>query len=118
MKKFYIALCLSLLYTAGVFSDDYDLKKYLDFVEANNADIQTARKDAQIAGQTARQALSVLLPGVGFQAGYDRNLTDDMRPMAVASMTGNNGDILPLIYQDRDQSLPSQSPVLLKMAAI
>ncbi|MDR1287061.1 MAG: TolC family protein [Treponema sp.] len=104
MKKFFIALCLSLLYAAGVFSDDYDLKKYLAFVEANNADIQAAHKDAQIAAQTARQALSALLPGAGFQAGYDRNLTDDMRPAAVGSLPGGG----PLIYQDVDQNYDNQ----------
>ncbi|MDR2054191.1 MAG: TolC family protein [Treponema sp.] len=103
MKK-YIALILALVCAAVLHAAEYDLSAYLDLVEQNNTDIALAYKDMRLSREQVNQARSPLLPGIGAEAGYTRNLRDMPRSTAVASAPGGG----PLIYQDVDSNYDNE----------
>ncbi|MCL1929392.1 MAG: TolC family protein [Treponema sp.] len=81
--------------TVVVSAEEYDLTTYLAMVEQNNPDLLMALKDFELAKTGVTQARAVLLPSIGVQGGYNRNLTERTQSMAVASQGPG-----PLVFQD------------------
>jgi outer membrane protein TolC len=101
MKK---RIVLSIVFIGiSVFSmlaQEYDLSAYLRKVEQNNTDIMLAYKELQLSQESVNQNRAPLLPGVGAEGSYTRNLQNMPRSTPVASLPGGG----PLIYQDMDSA--------------
>ncbi len=83
----------------GARAADYDLAYYLKLVETHNRDLELARRDVDAAEQTRREALSPLLPKLGLQGGYTRNLNDINQPSAAYASGQLMDGVYPLIYE-------------------
>ncbi|MDR1046187.1 MAG: TolC family protein [Treponema sp.] len=90
-----VMACLCALSAAA---SDYDLSAYLLKVQENNLDIALAYRELRLARESVNQARAPLLPGIGAEGSYTRNLQDMPRSTAVASAPSGG----PLIYQDVD----------------
>ncbi|MDR0302856.1 MAG: TolC family protein [Treponema sp.] len=89
MKK--TALCVILLACYAIITvsaEEYDLETYLAMVERNNPDLLIRFKDIELASADVALARSAFLPKAGVQGGYNRNLTEQLQEMAVASAPG------------------------------
>jgi outer membrane protein len=76
MQKIIFVLFCSLLAVGQNRAEPYDLHTYLDAVKQHSKDLQLADRDRDLAQVQKKEALSTALPTVGFEAGYNRNLTD------------------------------------------
>ena len=88
-------IILACFAAAVVSAEEYDLTTYLAMVERNNPDLLMTLKEAELARTVVTQARAALLPGIGVQGGYNRNLTERTQSMAVASQGPG-----PLVFQD------------------
>ena len=93
------ALLFCAAYGARAQAAKYDLAAYIQSVEAHNRDLKLARRDIDSAEQTRREALAALLPNLGLQGGYTRNLVDISQPQPVYAVGPVNG-VYPLVYQN------------------
>ena len=96
-----IMVCLAALNAAAL---EIDQPAYLRLVEQNNADIALAYRELLLSREQVNQARSPLLPGIGAEGSYTRNLQDMPRSTAVASASGGG----PLIYQDVDSNYDNE----------
>ncbi|MDR1576194.1 MAG: TolC family protein, partial [Treponema sp.] len=96
-----VIICLTALNAAAL---EYDLSSYLHLVEQNNTDIALAYREFLLSREQVNQARSPLLPGIGVEGSYTRNLRNMPRPAAVASAPGGG----PLIYQDVDSNYDNE----------
>jgi outer membrane protein TolC len=96
-----IIVCITALNAAAL---EYDLSAYLHLVEQNNSDIALAYRELLVSRESVNQARSPLLPGIGAEGSYTRNLQDMPRSTAVASAPGGG----PLIYQDVDTNYDNE----------
>jgi len=103
---FAAAVAAALIPAAAVSAADYDLAAYLKKVEQDNTDITLARRDLDAAVQSVVQTRSALLPTVGLQGSYTRNMKDIEQPTAVAANSNETvaPGIYPLIYDDYDSN--------------
>jgi len=56
----------------------WTLERFLREVEARNLDLETARRDLQLAAVSRREARSLALPKIMAQGGYNRNLQENV----------------------------------------
>ena len=92
-----IITCIVICITAtNASAEEYDMAAYLALVERNNPDLLMLYKDIELAKTAVTQARSVFFPSAGVQGGYNRNLTEQLQLMPVASMPGGG----PLVYRD------------------
>jgi outer membrane protein TolC len=96
-----IIVCLAALNAAAL---EIDQPAYLRLVEQNNTDIALAYRELLLSREQVRQARAPLLPGIGAEGSYTRNLQDMPRSTAVASAPGGG----PLIYQDVDSNYDNE----------
>ncbi|MCL2480450.1 MAG: TolC family protein [Spirochaetaceae bacterium] len=99
MKK--ILLCViffSIMFLPAVIvsAEEYDLTTYLAMVEKNNPDLLVMFKDIELTKTDIALSRSMFLPHAGLQGGYNRNLTERLQSMPVASQPGGGQ----LVYQD------------------
>ncbi len=87
---------------------EYTLEMYLSKVESDNLDLAIARRDLSLAEQSVIQARSALLPSVGLQGSYTRNLLDIEKSTAVAASTDGSGGTYPFIYKDTDSNFDNE----------
>jgi len=114
LKIMFIAAGLFLSAVADcLYPEEYNLEKYLSSVEQNNRDLQIARKNADAAGETVRQAFAALIPSVGVSGGYTRNLKDVKEPTAVYAYDAGLSGIYPLHYEDVDSNYDNELQVAL-----
>ncbi|MDR0760271.1 MAG: TolC family protein [Treponema sp.] len=103
-KRITISFIIAYLTALNVAALEYDLSSYLRLVEQNNTDIALAYREVLLSREQVNQARSPLLPGIGAEGGYTRNLRDMPRSTAVASAPGGG----PLIYQDVDSNYDNE----------
>jgi outer membrane protein len=75
-KRFFLILGTALIMSVPGYAETLDISAYLVVVKQNNNDLKLAGKERETAASKARDARSGALPSVGFNAGYNRNLTD------------------------------------------
>ncbi|WP_041611054.1 TolC family protein [Treponema primitia] len=95
-------LCGLVVMTAN--AGEYDLESYLRRVEQNNPDLSLAYKELDLAKENVVQARSALLPNIGAQGSYTRNLQDikQSAPVAADLTTGR------IIRQDIDSNYDNE----------
>jgi outer membrane protein TolC len=102
----FVFVILAGLITAGtgISAAEYDLEAYLKQVEQYNLDITYAYKELETAKQNTAQARAALLPSIGAQGSYTRNLQDMMQstPVAADLSTGR------IIRQDMDSNYDNE----------
>ena len=104
-KKFIYILGAALIVSAPADAQTLDLAAYLNAVEQYNNDLKLVKKERDTAAAKAMDARSGALPSVGFNAGYNRNLTDYyMYFDASALIPGDNGIIKAPIKRDNEFS--------------
>ena len=96
------AACIFLLIAASfAAAQDYSLEDYLARVEKYSKDLSLSRQDVEKADATVSQAWSSLLPTVGVQAGYTRNLWDVKQPQPVGvDLPANPSGFYPTVWKD------------------
>ncbi|MDR1317174.1 MAG: TolC family protein [Spirochaetales bacterium] len=102
IKKPFLILMLCIVAAAAV-AEDYSLEDYLARVEKFSKDLILSRQDVEKADVTVTQARSALLPTIGVQAGYTRNLWDIEQSTPIGASTTSTGGaspLYPLIRQD------------------
>jgi outer membrane protein TolC len=79
-----ISLCVVIICLAALkaTAEEYDLSAYLRLVEQNNTDIALAYKDMRLSREQVNQTRAPLLPGIGAEGSYARNLRDMPRSTA------------------------------------
>jgi outer membrane protein TolC len=95
---------LSLLAALAVASaaTKLDLAAYLKLVEARNKDLEIGRGEIAQTEATKKQALAGLLPSLGLQANYTRNLKDYEEPVAsYAANIGSSSPYFPLVSTEQ-----------------
>ncbi|MDR1575543.1 MAG: TolC family protein [Treponema sp.] len=97
----FIIVCLAALNAAAL---EYDLSAYLHLVEQHNIDIALAYRELLLSREQVKAARSPLLPGIGAEGSYTRNLQDMPRSTAVASAPDGG----PLVYQDVDSNYDNE----------
>lgn len=75
-KRFVFMLGTALIISVPGYAQTFSLSTYLDAVQQHNNDLKLADKERETATAKASDARSGALPSVGFNAGYNRNLTD------------------------------------------
>jgi outer membrane protein TolC len=107
-KKFVLTILgmLAGIITAGtgISAAEYDLEAYLKRVEHYNLDIAYAHKGLETAKQNTVQARSALLPSIGVQGAYTRNLQDVMQSTPVAADLSSGR----IIRQDADSNYDNE----------
>ncbi|MCL2706522.1 MAG: TolC family protein, partial [Spirochaetaceae bacterium] len=99
MKKtllYIIFISVMFLPAVIVSAKEYDLATYLAMVEQNNPDLLMMFKDIELTKTDVALSRSMFLPHAGLQGGYNRNLTEQLQSMPVASQPGGGS----LVYQD------------------
>lgn len=76
MKKLVFILTIALFTNVRAYAETYDLPAFLEAVKQYNNDLKLAGKERETAAAQAKEAKSDALPSIGFEAGYNRNLTD------------------------------------------
>jgi outer membrane protein TolC len=90
--------------SADIQAETYDVAAYLAKVEQNNPDLALAYRELLLSREQVNQARSPLLPGIGAEGSYTRNLQDLPRSTPVASLPGGG----PLIYRDVDSNYDNE----------
>ncbi|MDR1470762.1 MAG: TolC family protein [Spirochaetaceae bacterium] len=103
-KRITISVMIVFITAFNAAALEYDLSAYLHAVEQNNTDIALAYRELLLSREQVKQARSPLLPGIGAEGNYTRNLQDMPRSTAVASRPGGG----PLIYQDVDTNYDNE----------
>jgi outer membrane protein TolC len=103
-KQTAISVIMVCLYTLSAAASEYDLSAYLLTVQKNNPDIALAYKELLLSRESVNQARAPLLPGIGAEGSYTRNLLDMPRSTAVKSdpVSGR------FIYQDVDTNYDNE----------
>ena len=103
-KQFTLSLVLVCLAALNAAALEIDQPAYLRLVDQNNTDIALAYRELLLSQEQVKQARSPLLPGIGAEGSYTRNLQDMPRSTAVASLPGGG----PLVYQDVDTNYDNE----------
>jgi outer membrane protein len=108
-KRFVLILVttmtMSLLTSIQGNADTYNLTAFLSAVKQHNNDLKLVGKERDTAAVKAKDARSGALPSVGFNAGYNRNLTDYyMYFDSSALMPGSSGVIKAPFKRDNEFS--------------
>jgi outer membrane protein TolC len=106
MKKIFFVLMITTAAFAA--AETYSLEDYLARVEKFSKDLTLSRQDVEKADVTVNQAWSALLPTVGVQAGYTRNLWDIEQSTPVGASTTAMGSMYPLIRKDIDSNMDNE----------
>jgi outer membrane protein TolC len=110
MKK--LLICVVLALAAGIAAaESFSLEDYLTRVEKFSKDLHLSRQDVEKADVTVNQAWSALLPTVGVQAGYTRNLWDVEQSTPIGASTnptGGSNPMYPLVRQDIDSNMDNE----------
>jgi outer membrane protein TolC len=105
-KTLFILMIFAAAFAAA---EDYSLEDYLARVERFSKDLTLSRQDVEKADVTVSQAWSALLPTVGVQGGYTRNLWDieQSTPVGVNLPAGPSG-FYPLARQEIDSNMDNE----------
>jgi hypothetical protein len=103
-KRVAISLVMVYLAALNATAEEYDLSAYLQKVQQNNSGITLAYQELRLSREQVNQARAPLLPGIGAEGSYARNLRDMPRSTPVASVSGGG----PLVYQDVDSNYDNE----------
>ncbi|MDR2784956.1 MAG: TolC family protein [Treponema sp.] len=106
-KTVLLAFLMIVRISASLEAETYDLAAYLRLVGQNNPDLALAYRELLLSREQVNQARAPLLPGIGAEGSYTRNLRDVPQPTPVASLPG--GGLL--IYQDVDSNYDNEISV-------
>ncbi len=73
-----LTLLLAFFTFSHLFAKEYDLQTMLTLANENNKQIQLARADVKTARADVREAFSTAFPQIDVDAGYNRNLQDNV----------------------------------------
>jgi outer membrane protein TolC len=109
MRRVKILFLVLLMYGAAfAAAETYSLEDYLARVEKFSKDLTLSRQDLEKADVTVSQAWSSLLPSLGLEAGYTRNLWDVEQSTPIGASTTPSGSMYPLIRKDVDTNMDNE----------
>jgi outer membrane protein len=98
-----VILAFILISAAGprLTAEQIDLPSYLRLVEERNRNLEVARQEVAQTQEMKDEARAGLLPNVGLQAGYTRNLKQIEQPMASYATPSAVPGVYPITYTDQ-----------------